>query len=130
MVLRTSPEIILAQYYSKDNTNGAGTLMQEMLPNQSNKRLEDYGGRPFFNRDLVFECWLEHSPSQNLVDDYLVIDQITNQGVKWNESTQFVNNTTPLSNADVADMAVDAKELDDNSLGISDKQQRSGRADQ
>lgn len=40
---RTSPEIILAQYYSKDNTNGAGTLMQEMLPNQSNKRLEDYG---------------------------------------------------------------------------------------
>lgn len=99
---RTSPEIILAQYYSKDNTNGAGTLMQEMLPNQSNKRLEDYGGRPFFNQDLVFECWLEHSPSQNLVDDYLVIDQITNQGVKWNESTQFVNNTTPLSNADVA----------------------------
>ncbi|MCZ2634772.1 RagB/SusD family nutrient uptake outer membrane protein, partial [Bacteroides fragilis] len=53
---------------------------------------------------------------QNLVDDYLVIDQITNQGVKWNESTQFVNNTTPLSNADVADMAVDDKELDDNSL--------------
>lgn len=52
-----------AQYYSKDNTNGAGTLMQEMLPNQSNKRLEDYGGRPFFNQDLL-ECWLEHSPSR------------------------------------------------------------------
>ena len=67
---KTSPEIILARYYSKDNTNGAGTLMQEMLPNQSNKRLEDYGGRPFFNQDLVFECWLEHSPSQNLVDAF------------------------------------------------------------
>ena len=113
---KTSPEIILARYYSKDNTNGSGTLMQEMLPNQSNKRLEDYGGRPFFNQDLVFECWLEHSPSQNLVDDYLVIDQTTNQGVKWNKSTQFLNNTTALSNADVADMAVDPKELDASSL--------------
>lgn len=54
---------------------------------------------------------------QNLVDDYLVIDQITkSKSENGNESTQFVNNTTPLSNADVADMAVDAKELDDNSL--------------
>lgn len=113
---KSSPEIILAQYYSKDNTSGSGTLMQEMLPNQSNDRLKQFGGRPYFNQDLVFECWLEHSPSQNLIDDYLVTDLSTNQAVKWNESSQFVANTAPLSNADVTDLAVNAKELDANSL--------------
>lgn len=113
---KSSPEIILAQYFSKDNTQAGSTLMQEMLPNQNNDRLTQYGGRPFFNQDLVFECWLEHSPSQNLVDDYLVTDLTTNQAVKWNESTQFLNNTTKLTNADVADLAIDAKELDASSL--------------
>lgn len=113
---KNSPEIILAQYFSKDNTQAGSTLMQEMLPNQNNDRLGQYGGRPFFNQDLVFECWLEHSPSQNLVDDYLVTDLTTNQAVKWNESTQFLNNTTKLTNADVTDLAIDAKELDASSL--------------
>lgn len=113
---KSSPEIILAQYFSKDNTQAGSTLMQEMLPNQNNDRLTQYGGRPFFNQDLVFECWLEHSPSQNLVDDYLVTDLTTNQAVKWNESTQFLNNTTKLTNADVTDLAIDAKELDASSL--------------
>lgn len=112
----SSPEIILARYFSKDNTNGSGTLMQQMLPNQSNDRLKQFGGRPLFNEDLVFECWLEHSPSQNLVDDYLVIDDMTGKAVKWNESSQFKSNTTRLTNEDVADMAIDAKELDANSL--------------
>lgn len=113
---QSSPEIILAQYYSKDNTLVVNTLMQEMIPNQSNDRLTSYGGRPFFNEDLVFECWLEHTPSQNLVDDYLIIDQSTQKAVKWNESSQFLNATTPVTNADVMDLAYIDKELDASSL--------------
>lgn len=113
---KSSPEIILARYFSKDNTVGSNTLMQELIPNQSNDRLTSYGGRPFFKQDLVFECWLEHGPSQNLVDDYLVIDQNTQKAVKWNEASQFVNATTPIANADVQDLAYAEKELDQNTL--------------
>lgn len=113
---KSSPEIILARYYSKDNTTVSGTLMQEIIPNMSNDKLTEFGGRPYFNSDLVFECWLQHSPTQNLVDDYLVIDQTTGKAVKWNEASQFVSATTKLASADVADMAYEAKELDESSL--------------
>lgn len=113
---KSSPEIILARYYSKDNTTVSGTLMQNIIPNMSNDKLTEFGGRPFFINNLVFEAWLEHSPTQNLVDDYLVIDQVTGKAVKWNEATQFVNATTKLTNADVADLAYEVKELDESSL--------------
>lgn len=113
---KTSSEIILAQYFSKDNTIVMNTLMQSMIPNSNNKILKDYNGRPFFKQDMVFEGWLEHSPSQNLVDDYLVIDQSTNKAVKWNEASQFVNATTKVSNAEVKNLAYEAKELDENTL--------------
>lgn len=113
---KTSTEIILARYYSKDNTNGQNTLMQEMIPNMDNDRLTSYGGRPLFKQNLVFECWLEHGPSQNLVDDYLVIDQSTKKAVKWNEATQFVNTTTQVSNADVADLKYKDDKLDETTL--------------
>lgn len=113
---KTSSEIILARYYSKDNTTGGSTLMQGLIPNMSNDKLTEFGGRPFFKQDVVFECWLEHSPTQNLVDDYLVIDQKTKKAVKWNEATQFVNATTKVSNADVKELAYEEKELDNSTL--------------
>ena len=50
-----------------------------------------------FKNPDIFECWLDHTPSQNLVDDYLVIDQETGKAVRWYEASQFVNNTTPIS---------------------------------
>lgn len=113
---KSSSEIILARYFSKDNTNGGGTLMQAMIPNQSNDRLTSYGGRPFFKQDLVFECWLEHSPSQNLVDDYLVIDQSSQKAVKWNEASQFINATTQVTNEDIKDLAYKDDKLDGTTL--------------
>lgn len=113
---KSSPEIILARYYSKDNQQVQWTLMQELIPNMSNDKLTEFGGRPYFKSDLVFECWLEHSPTQNLVDDYLVIDQKTKKAVKWNEASQFVEATTKVTNADVKTLAYESKELDENTL--------------
>lgn len=113
---KSSPEIILGQYRSKDNTTGSSTLMQELIPNQKNDKLQQYGGRPLLNNPGVFDCWLEHAPTQNLVDDYLVIDQTTNEAVKWNESSQFTSSTATLTNADVKDLATNDSELDGNSL--------------
>lgn len=74
----SSTEIILARYFSKENTNGGDTYMQTVIPNQGNDNLKSWDV-VLCLKDWVFECWLEHSPSQNLVDDYLVIDQLTNE---------------------------------------------------
>lgn len=113
---KTSPELIFVQYFSKDNTVGQNTLMQGLIPNISNETVKKFGGSPLFKVDKVFECWLEHTPSQNLVDDYLVVDQTTKKAVKWNEASQFTAATTKVTNKDVKDLAYEAAELDNNTL--------------
>lgn len=107
----SSPEIILAGYRSKDNNTCGNTLMQEMIPNQNNDAIKNFGCSPVMKTDFIFECWMSHAPSQNLVDNYLVIDRLTNQAVPWNESTQFKNSVNEVPVSDVADMAYDPKEL-------------------
>lgn len=93
----SSSEIILAHYWSKDATTVANTDMINLIPNLLNSNLSITGCGPLFKTADIFECWLDHTPSQNLVDDYLVIDQATGKAVRWDESSQFVNNTRPLS---------------------------------
>lgn len=93
----SSSEIILAHYWSKDATVVSGTDMINLIPNLLNSNLSITGCGPLFKTADIFECWLDHTPSQNLVDDYLVIDQVTGKAVRWDESSQFVNNTRPLS---------------------------------
>ena len=107
----SSPEIILARYRSKDNNTCGNTLMQEMIPNQNNDAIKNFGCSPVMKTNFIFECWMSHAPSQNLVDNYLVIDRLTNQAVPWNESTQFKNSVNEVPVSDVADMAYDPKEL-------------------
>ncbi len=107
----SSPEIILARYRSKDNNTCGNTLMQEMIPNQNNDAIKNFGCSPVMKTDFIFECWMSHAPSQNLVDNYLVINRLTNQAVPWNESTQFKNSVNEVPVSDVADMAYDPKEL-------------------
>lgn len=93
----SSSEIILAHYWSKDATTVQGTDMINLIPNLLNSNLSITNCGPLFKIADIFECWLDHTPSQNLVDDYLVIDQTTGKAVRWDESSQFVNNTRPLS---------------------------------
>lgn len=63
----SSPEIILARYRSKDNNTCGNTLMQEMIPNQNNDAIKNFGCSPVMKTDFIFECWMSHAPSQNLV---------------------------------------------------------------
>ncbi len=93
----SSPEIILAHYWSRDEATVAGTDMINLIPNLLNSNLSITNCGPLFKIADIFECWLDHTPSQNLVDDYLVIDQVTGKAVRWDESSQFVNNTRSLS---------------------------------
>lgn len=96
----SSPEILLARYFSKDNTQCGGTMMINLVPNIANDHLNQYGYGPKFKTDYIFEAWMTDGPTENLVDNYLVIDQTTGKAVKWNESTQFKNNTKSLTVAE------------------------------
>ena len=92
----SSPEIILAKYWSADNTTVADTDMIDLIPNLLNSTLERLGCGPLFKVADIFECWCSYSPSQNLVDDYLVIDSKTGKAERWNETSQFVENTKKI----------------------------------
>ncbi len=67
----SSPEIILAQWKSADNTTFQGTWMQRLVPNIANDKLV-----PDVNLGLVeeFAGWPQRFPSVDLVNDYQVVD--------------------------------------------------------
>ena len=87
----TSNEIILGIYQTALNTTCDGTPMQLMVPNVNNGTLLRGGGTPLFTAAFnVFEAWVQHGPTQNIADDYLVIDK-NNPGiaVPWNQTSQY-----------------------------------------
>lgn len=93
----SSQEILLASYRNKDDTQCQNVPMIRMHPNVPNSMMDKTGSGPHWNTDLVFEGWMFFAPSQNLVDDYLVIDAESKKAVRWNESSQFKKNTQLLS---------------------------------
>jgi hypothetical protein len=102
----TSPEIILAAYKTALNTTCDQTPMQTEVANVNNDRITQYGGSPLFNASVnIFEAWIQHGPTENLADDYLVIDKSNAQlALPWNQTSQFkaaVSNTTRPSLTDV-----------------------------
>lgn len=90
-----SKEIIMGVYRSRLNTNCDNIEdLQNVFPNTNNDNVTRSGGGPLFKVDKIFEAWLYYSPSQNMVDNYLVIDQATGDAVKWSESAQYKQNFT------------------------------------
>lgn len=100
-----SSESILAYYKDKINMTCDGTPMQLMIPNMNNDRVIQNGGSPLFNVSNVFEAWVQHGPSYNLAQDYLVIDQNNPSLAKpWNETSQFlaaVDESSSISTAEI-----------------------------
>jgi tetratricopeptide (TPR) repeat protein len=87
----TSGEIIFAKYRSSINTNCNDIAdLQNVVPNANNDRVTATGASPYFIVDRIFEAWLSWSPSQDLINEYEVIDQATGQAVDWNRSSQFL----------------------------------------
>lgn len=86
-----SSEIIFGIYRKSVNTYLNSTPMQLMAPNLSNNFINQYGGSPLLtSSSQVFEAWLQHSPTQNFVDDYLVVDKNDpSKAVAWDETSQY-----------------------------------------
>ncbi|GHV19726.1 membrane protein [Bacteroidia bacterium] len=87
---RYSKEIILGTYRNNGNTYCDNIPdLQQGVPNVYNDFMDRTGNGPHFKVDRTFEAWLKWSATQNLVDNYLVIDKNTGKAVNWNESSQF-----------------------------------------
>ncbi|GAO43526.1 RagB/SusD family nutrient uptake outer membrane protein [Flavihumibacter petaseus] len=103
----STTEIILAFYRDKSNTVVSNiTDMQLSIPNVNNDDVTREGATPHFKQDKVFEDWGKYSPTQNLIDDYLVIDDNDpTKAVRWDQSSQFMANLSHR-NSSFADSAV------------------------
>lgn len=94
-----NPEILWAYYRNKDNTNVSSfdELMRtypnistdNVLNSQSPAELKQANGQ-------TFEGWAIHFPTQDLVDQYLVTDELTGEALPWYETSQYVNNVNVL----------------------------------
>lgn len=97
-------EIILGRYYLKeDNSVGGFNELIRVYPNVSQddqkeslcpNPLKDENGRSF-------ESWATFFPTQDLVDNYLVIDAKTGEAVSWFESSQYLENVEQLNTASI-----------------------------
>ncbi|MGQ7870737.1 RagB/SusD family nutrient uptake outer membrane protein [Sunxiuqinia sp. sy24] len=97
-----SSEIIFAVYRVKSNTTTEAIApLQNVMPNTNNDVLNRNGCGPLFttNGGQPFIGWMWWAPTQNLADQFDVIDQLTGKAVKWNESSQFVDNVQVTNNA-------------------------------
>lgn len=68
-------EIILARYYLDQNTTcGNFPELIRCVPNIKPDEAEGSGGTPKFIKSDAFEGWARYFPSQELIDQYLVIE--------------------------------------------------------
>jgi tetratricopeptide (TPR) repeat protein len=123
---RYSKEIILATYRLKSNTTCEGTEMQQTTPNADNSKLAKTDATPVFVGTSPFQGWLYYSPSQNLVNEYLVIDQLTGKAVRWDESSQFKANVTkiPPTTDEIVDAGSVTTDIRLNELIYADRDKR------
>lgn len=98
---KNDSEILWAYYRKSENTtmNSLYELMR-MYPNINSSDIETTGcpADGFQNASgQTFECWAFYFPTQDLVDQYLVIDETTGKAVNWWESSQWLDNTEEFS---------------------------------
>lgn len=95
-------EIILnRQYLSLNTIVGSFNEMIGVVPNVKNDEVEGSGGSPRLrdSNGRSFEGWASFFPTQDLVDQYLVIDENDGQAKPWYETSQYLNNVSeqPIS---------------------------------
>lgn len=88
----TSNEIIFGIYRKATNTTVEATPMQLYVPLLDNDRITRSGGSPLLkNNNNVLFAWVQHGPTQNMADDYLVIDQTDpSKALRWDQTSQYL----------------------------------------
>lgn len=99
----TSKDILLAYYWDELYTRFSGTNMINLVANVTDEKLRQANCSPLWTNatDHLFEAWLDYTPSQELVDAYLAIDQADGQAKPWYETSQWVNNVTAVDQSKI-----------------------------
>ena len=93
-------EIILNRQYSSLNTYVYSfNEMIRAVPNVKNDEVMGSAGSPLLNdpKGRSFEGWAVYFPTQDLVDQYLVVDSQDGQAKPWYQTSQYLNNVEELS---------------------------------
>lgn len=88
-------EILLGYYRLKSNTKiGQYEELIRTYPNISTDENKNAGSEVYLkNKDgKTFEGWAIYFPSQDLVDQYLVIDDETGEALPWDQTSQWKKN--------------------------------------
>jgi len=101
-----NPEILLGVYYLAQNSQLVN--FQELQLTQANITPGDQSSskcpHPFNNKDgQTFCAWGIYWPTQDLVDNYLVTDETTNEPLPWWETSQWKNNVEEKDPATVTE---------------------------
>ena len=106
----TSPEILWAYYRLSNNTTMQG--YEELMRTYPNIKFDDLINHKcpigYKSDVLMFECWAVHFPTQDMVDQYLVVDEQTGEALPWWETSQYRNNVEELDPATLAVGSIDA----------------------
>lgn len=95
-----NPEILWGYYrLSKDTEIGGYAELIRTYPNISTADNSNAGSpNPLLNAAgaSTFEGWAIYFPTQDLVDQFLVIDQKTGEALPWYETSQYLENVEEL----------------------------------
>lgn len=92
-------EIILNRQYLKLNTSvGSFNEMISVVPNVKKDEVSGSLGSPQLMdpKGRSFEGWASYFPTQDLVDQYLVVDQADGKAKPWYETSQYLDNVEEL----------------------------------
>lgn len=121
-----SKEIILGYYRLAQNTYCSDyNEMIRILPNISNDEVTASQASPNFKASMkVFEGWASYFPTQDLVDQYLVIDQQDGKAKPLYETSQYKKSVSEQipSSLNVGDFTkIGTMVPDENDMGDNDK---------
>lgn len=100
-----SSEILLAYYRLAQNTKMYYYYETQLTqPNIVGSQQENNGGTPWVNKDgQTFCAWGVYWPTQDLVDQYLAIDEKTGEALPWWETSQWKENVDELDPSTVTE---------------------------
>uniref|UniRef100_A0AB33JEN6 RagB/SusD family nutrient uptake outer membrane protein n=1 Tax=Prevotella sp. GTC17259 TaxID=3236795 RepID=A0AB33JEN6_9BACT len=100
-----NPEILLGYYRLSTNTTvGSYDEMVRIFPNITPADTElSASPHALANSvgDQTFCCWAIYFPTQDLVDQYLVKDEVTGKALPWYETSQYKNNVEEINPATI-----------------------------
>lgn len=107
----TDAEIIMAHYFLDSDTNvGSFPEMVGVMPNIGQEDVTRGSKDGEYTLDpakKTFEGWAVYWPTQDLIDQYLVIDEVSNKAVIWYESSQITENVEFLSTSEITSGSIE-----------------------